>query len=417
MNGQACYSIRLACGLLHGEKLMQKYKLPKGFLASGIHCGLKKKRKDLSLFYSEKPCRAAALFTKNIVKAAPVVLAREQLKKNGYIRAVVVNSGSANCMTGARGISDAGKMARSVAKVIKVPEDEVLVSSTGIIGEFLTMEPIMKGIPALVKGLSVYGLTNAADGIMTTDRFRKIASRTFTVGGKKLKITGVAKGAGMVKPGMATMLCYLMTDANISKRGIKKALALSVDTSFNAITVDGDMSTNDTVILLANGEAGNRLIRGKGRDYERFQENLSAVTGDLARMIVRDGEGASKVIEVCVKGARRKSDAKKIAEAVADSLLVKCAVLGGDPNWGRIASSAGASGVSFDPARMEITLDGVTFFKNGKTAAHVNRKATFVFKGKNVRIEVNLHSGRAEAVFLSCDISKKYITLNSYYTT
>lgn len=396
---------------------MQKYKLPKGFLASGVHCGLKKKRKDLSLFYSKKPCTAAVLFTKNMVKAAPVVLAQEQLKKGGYIHAVVVNSGNANCMTGARGMSDARKMVRFVAKAIKVQEDEVLVSSTGIIGEFLSMEPVVKGVPALVEGLSVHGLANAADGIMTTDRFRKIASRMFTIGGKKVRITGVAKGAGMVKPGMATMLCYLMTDANISKKGIKKALDCSVDTSFNAITVDGDMSTNDTVMLLANGEAGNRLIRSKGRDYEHFQENLGAVADDLARMVVRDGEGASKVIEVRVKGARRKSDARKIAETVADSLLVKCAVLGGDPNWGRVASSAGASGVSFDPAKMEITLDGVTFFKNGKAVTHINRKATFVFKGKNVRIEVDLHSGRAEAGFLSCDISKKYITLNSYYTT
>ncbi|RKY42431.1 MAG: ornithine acetyltransferase [Candidatus Makaraimicrobium thalassicum] len=396
---------------------MKEHILPKGFLASGIHCGIKKKRKDLSLFYSEKACKVAALFTRNTVKAAPVLLAREQLKKGGYVRAVVVNSGNANCMTGRGGMRDAKRMARGVAKLLCIPHREALVSSTGIIGKPMVMKPIMDGMAVLVAGLSTRGLIDAAEGIMTTDRFTKIVCRTFTVGGKKIIMTGIAKGAGMVKPDMATVLCYILTDASISQEAIKRALSSSIDVSLNAITVDGDMSTNDTMMLLANGEAGNRLIREKGKDFELFRKNLEIVSRDLAGMIVRDGEGASKVIKVRVKGARTGSDAKKVAGTVANSLLVKCAVLGGDPNWGRIASSAGASGVVFDPGKMQIILDGITFFKRGRAVSSVTRKTASVFKGRDVRIEVDLHSGKGEASVLSCDISKKYITLNSHYTT
>ena len=397
--------------------IMKKHKLPKGFLVNGLHCGLKKKRKDLSLFYSENPCSTAALFTRNSAKAAPVILAQEQLKKNSRIRAVVVNSGNANCMTGTRGISDARKMVRRVAELLGVAEKEVLVSSTGIIGEFMPMKTVLGGMSELVRGLSDDALNDAADGIMTTDSFRKISSRTFVAGGKKIRITGVAKGAGMVKPDMATMLGYILTDANISGRAIQKALKYSNAGSFNAITVDGDMSTNDTVMLLANGAAGNSVIRSGGRDYRVFQETLCDVSRELAQMIVRDGEGASKFMEVHVKGARCQADAKKMAESIANSLLVKCMVLGGDPNWGRIASSAGASGVRFDVRKMEIILDGVTFFKGGKVTRTLDRKTTSVFKKDDVNIVVNLHSGRKQAVMYSCDISKKYITLNSYYTT
>ena len=396
---------------------MRKHRLPKGFLASGIHCGVKKKRKDLSLLYSKTPCRAAALFTRNMVKAAPVVLAEELIRKNGHVNGVVINSGNANCMAGKRGMNDARKTASHLAKLLGVSKDAILVSSTGIIGRFMSMKPIISGMFKLVAGLSADGLIDAAEGIMTTDRFHKIASRVFTAGDRKITITGIAKGAGMVKPDMATMLCYILTDADISKKAMKKVLSAVTETSFNAITVDGDMSTNDTVMLLANGEADNKLIKEKGKDFKLFQKNLSEVSGDLARMIVRDGEGASKFIEVRVKGAAAVSNAKKMAGAIANSLLVKCAVLGGDPNWGRVASSAGASGVAFDPDKMEVILDGVTFYRNGKFVSAKNRKTGSVFKGKDTRIEVDLHSGEAEAVVFSCDISKRYITLNAHYTT
>ncbi len=403
--------------LTTGSILMKTYRLPKGFLANGIHCGLKNKRKDLSLLYSEIPCKVAAIFTKNLVKAAPVVVAMEQLRKSRHFRAILVNSGNANCMTGERGIRDARKMARGLNQVLDVPEETVLVSSTGVIGEFMPMEPMINGMPRLAAGLSPNGVIAAAEGIMTTDRFHKVASRVFTVGGKIITMTGIAKGAGMIDPNMATMLCFVLTDANISQKALKRSLSASADVTFNAITVDGDMSTNDTAMVMANGEAGNRLIKDSGRDFALFQKNLNEITGELARMIVRDGEGANKFVEVRVKGGKNEADAKKAAKAVANSLLVKCAVHGGDPNWGRVASSIGASGIKFDPAKLEIVLDGVTFFKNGRTILHGKSQVISVFKGEDVSIEVNLHSGRAEAVVCTCDISKKYITINSYYTT
>ena len=398
-------------------KEVKKYFMPKGFLASGVHCGAKQKRKDLSLLYSEKPAKVAALFTKNTVKAAPVLLALKELEKTDTIKAVVANSGNANCMTGKRGLKDARDTASAVAKALGIKQHEVVVSSTGIIGQYMNMKPIFKGVKSLVRHLSEKGLADAADGIMTTDSFHKIASRKFKIGTKTVSVAGIAKGAGMIKPEMATMLGYVITDANISVKALKKALGEANNSSFNAITVDGDMSTNDTVLLMANGEADNSLIKDEGRDYRVFLKNLDMVTKELASMIVKDGEGAHKFIEVRVQGAKNSKDAKKVAEAIADSLLVKCAVSGGDPNWGRIASSAGSSGVQFDPEKMDITLDGVTYLKAGEARSRVNRKATSVFKGKSVLIEVNLHMGKSKANFYSCDISKKYITLNSYYTT
>ncbi|MGB2630841.1 MAG: bifunctional glutamate N-acetyltransferase/amino-acid acetyltransferase ArgJ [Candidatus Omnitrophota bacterium] len=396
---------------------MKKHILPKGFLAGGIHCGLKRKRKDLSLFYSGSPCKAAAVFTTNLAMAAPVILGREKIEKDSHAQAVIVNSGNANCMTGKRGIADAKKMAKATARQLDIPENMVLVSSTGGIGKFLSMGPILKGLPRLVSGLSQDGIADAAEGIMTTDRFPKIASRTFKVKGKKVTVTGVAKGAGMINPNMATMLSYVLTDINITSGALNLALRESCDVSFNAITVDGEMSTNDTVMLLANGEAGNTIVTEADAAFKRFRKNLDIVTKELAGMIVRDGEGASKFIEVHVKGARSKADAKIAAGSIANSILVKCAVQGGDPNWGRVASSVGASGAVFDPGKLEIILDGVAFFKRGRNASPGKRKKAEVFKKKDVKIEVNLHSGRSETVMYTCDISKKYITLNSYYTT
>lgn len=394
-----------------------KWHVPKGFLFSGMHCGVKRKRKDLSLFYSNSKCRVAALFTRNTVKAAPVVVDMEHLARRGHIRAVIVNSGNANCMTGKRGLSDARKMVKTMAKVLGLKPEELLVSSTGIIGQYMDMKPILAGMRPLAQGLSSGALADAADGIMTTDLFRKISSRVFSIGGKRVVITGVAKGAGMIKPDMATMLGYIMTDANISKKALDRTLKGASDCSFNAITVDGDMSTNDTVMLMANGEAGNRLIGSAGRDFDIFLKNLKAVSRELSGMIVKDGEGASKFIEVRIKGAGDDRQAKKVACAVADSLLVKCAVAGGDPNWGRVVSSAGSSGVKFDPEKMDIKMDGVFFLKRGKACSGTKRKDTPVFKGREVLIEVNLNAGKGKAVFYSCDITKKYLALNSFYTT
>ncbi|MBU1784845.1 MAG: bifunctional glutamate N-acetyltransferase/amino-acid acetyltransferase ArgJ, partial [Candidatus Omnitrophica bacterium] len=390
-------------------------KLPKGFLANGIHCGLKKKRKDLSLFYSEKKCKCAALFTTNVVKAAPLILSEQVLKANDKnIRAIIVNSGNANCMTGKRGIRDAAKMVKSAALALSIPEDSVVVSSTGVIGKPMNMEPVVSGMTELVRGLSPNGLIPAAEGILTTDRFYKISTRVFPAGDKKVTMVGVAKGAGMIEPNMATMLCYIMTDAAISARALKKALQLANKDSFNSITVDGDMSTNDTVMVLANGEAGNQTINGAGKNYKAFQRNLEEVMLDLAKMIVRDGEGASKLVQVSIRGAKTALDARKAARSIADSLLTKCAISGGDPNWGRVASSVGSSGIKFDPDKIDVILDGVVFFSRGRAACPAAGKLKKVFKGKNVSIEVYLHRGDAEAVMYTCDISKKYITINSF---
>ncbi|HPN72813.1 MAG TPA: bifunctional glutamate N-acetyltransferase/amino-acid acetyltransferase ArgJ [Candidatus Omnitrophota bacterium] len=391
--------------------------LPAGFLAAGIHCGAKRKRKDLSLIYSEKPCTASALFTRNTVKAAPVIRGIAQIKRKASLRAVLVNSGNANCMTGERGLKDCEKMADSLAHELGLKAGEVFVSSTGIIGQYMNMKPILKGLKPLVESLSRSGVEDAADGIITTDGFRKISSRKFMIKGRQVTITGIAKGAGMIKPEMATMLAYIMTDAVIDKRTLDKTLSLATDISFNAITVDGDMSTNDTVLVMANGMAGNERISGAGVSAEVFRKNLAAVMEDLSGMIVRDGEGASKFIKVNITGARTHKDAKKVAESVADSLLVKCAIAGGDPNWGRIASSAGASGVKFDPGKMTIKLDNEVFFRKGKPVPGAKRINSPVFKGRDVKVEVDLAEGPGKAVFYSCDITTKYITLNSFYTT
>jgi len=395
---------------------MKQHKLPKGFLVSGVYSGVKRKRKDLALFYSEVPCKTAAIFTKNKVKAAPLVLAERQLKKNGLISAVIVNSGNANCMTGARGVRDAERMATGTAKALGCSKDAVLVSSTGIIGEFMPIEKICSKVGKLVKKLSKKSLGAAAEGIMTTDRFKKVMTREFIAGGKKITITGVAKGAGMIEPDMTTMLCYILTDADISKSALKKALSSAAMSSFNAITVDGDMSTNDTVMLLANAEAGNKAIKDNGADFEAFQKNLNEVSKELAKMVVRDGEGATKFIEVKVRGAKSLKDAHKAANAIARSMLVKCAVLGEDPNWGRVASSVGSSGVLFNPDKLGIILDGVTFVKNG-VFRPTKKKIDSVFKKSDVLIEVNLASGKKSASVFTCDLSKKYIDLNAHYTT
>ena len=399
------------------KELTQDIALPKGFLAGGIHCGAKRKRKDLTLLYSEENCACAALFTKNTVKAAPVIRGIAQINSRGAIRAVVVNSGNANCMTGKRGLRDAEKMADVMAGILGTKSSEIFVSSTGIIGQHMNMKPILKGMKTLAGEISRDGIKSAADGIMTTDGSRKMSSRKFRISGRDVVITGIAKGAGMIKPEMATMLSYIMTDVSIDRKALKTALALATDVSFNAITVDGDMSTNDTVIVLANGKAGNKKIALNTAEMRTFSENLKAVMTDLSFMIVRDGEGASKFIEVRVTGARNDKEAKKAAGSIADSLLVKCAVSGSDPNWGRIASSAGASGVKFDPEKITIKLDGAVFFRKGKLSKGTRRTNTDVFKGKNVKIEMDLASGKGKAVFYSCDITTRYIDLNSFYTT
>ncbi|MBL7155961.1 MAG: bifunctional glutamate N-acetyltransferase/amino-acid acetyltransferase ArgJ [Candidatus Omnitrophica bacterium] len=395
-----------------------KYILPKGFLASGTHCGIKRFKKDLALIYSKVGCKAAGVFTKNKVKAAPLVVSKTILKKGAPIRAIFINSGNANCCTGWYGTRDAKRMIEAVARNMKLKFNNVLVSSTGVIGKRLPIDLIEDKVPKLVKLLSEKGIISAAKAIMTTDKKMKISVEKIKVGKKDVIISGMAKGAGMIHPNMATMLSFIMTDAKIDKDALKTALRESCDRSFNSITIDGDMSTNDTVLLLANGLANNSTIKRKTKEYRVFLKALKKVAFKLAKDIVEDGEGATKFVSVYVENARTAKDAYKVARAIANSCLVKTSIHGGDPNWGRVASSVGASGVEgIKPNKIEIYLDGVCAFKGGKFTIPSREKLHKIYKRKNVEICVNLNLGKKNAVIWTCDLSKRYVEINSHYMT
>ncbi len=394
----------------------KNYKVP-GFLVSGIRCGVKKKEgaKDLAVIYSEVPASAAAMFTKNKVKAAPVLLDIERVK-SGKGRAVVINSGNANACTGDDGLKKAREMSRGVAKALKVKEEMVYVSSTGVIGEPLPVDKIINAIPELVKGIKEDGWKDAEAAIMTTDAFPKMVGVRTDIGGKNVTIMGIAKGAGMIHPNMATMLSYIATDCAISSGLLDKSLRKAVDVSFNSITVDGDTSTNDTVLVLANGVAGNRPLTSRSREMEKFQGALNYVTKELAKMIVRDGEGATKLIEINVKGASGKSDAKKAANAIGRSNLVKTAFFGNDPNWGRIAAAAGYSGARVIPEKMDIYFNDVQVVKNGLCVGEDwEVKARNAMKGGEVKVTVDLNIGNGDATVWASDLTYDYVKINASY--
>jgi len=395
-----------------------KYVLPKGFLASGTHCGIKRFKKDLALIYSKAGCKAVGVFTKNKVKAAPLVVSKEILSKGEPIRALIVNSGNANCCTGWYGARDAKRMINAVCANIKLKFNNVLVSSTGIIGKRLPIELIEEGIPKLAKNLSKKGLKSAAAAIMTTDKKIKVAVQKFNIGTKEITISGMAKGAGMIHPNMATMLSFIVTDAKIDKDALKFALKDACDKSFNSISIDGDMSTNDTVLLMANGLANNTNIKRKTKEYKGFLKVLKSITQKLARDIVEDGEGATKFVTVYAENAKKTTDAQKVARAIANSCLVKTSIHGENPNWGRIAASIGASGVEgIKPKKLEIYLDGVCVLKGGKFTMPSGKKFHKIYKRKNVEIAVNLNLGKKDAVIRTCDLSKRYVEINSHYMT
>ncbi|MDO8446295.1 MAG: bifunctional glutamate N-acetyltransferase/amino-acid acetyltransferase ArgJ [Deltaproteobacteria bacterium] len=392
------------------------YKVP-GFLVSGTRCGIKKKEgaKDLAVIYSEVPASVAAVFTKNAVKAAPVLLDMERVK-SGKGRAVVINSGNANACTGDDGLKKARAMSRGVAKALKVKEEMVYVSSTGVIGEPLPVDKIINAIPELVKNMREDGWKDVEAAIMTTDAFPKMVGVRTDIGGKDITIMGIAKGAGMIHPNMATMLCYIATDCFISPILLDKALRKAVDASFNSITVDGDTSTNDTVLALANGVAGNKPLTSRSMDMGKFQDAFNYVTKELAKMIVRDGEGATKVIEINVKGAAGKSDAKKAANAIGRSNLVKTAFFGNDPNWGRIAAAAGYSGARVIPERMDIYFNDLQVVKNGLcVGGDWEVKARNAMKGVEVKVTVDLNMGKGDATVWASDLTYEYVKINASY--
>jgi len=376
-------------------KLIKKAILPKGYQANGVACGLKKSKKaDLALIYSEFPAVASAKFTTNSIIAAPLVVCKKHLKSAKRFQAVLANSGNANCFTGKSGIKDASETASFAAKELGIAKHSVLVNSTGIIGKRLDIEKIKQALPGLVCGLSAAGIHLAKKAIMTTDTFAKEISVSLKIGTKTVEICGIAKGAGMIAPNMATMLCFIMTDAAITQSALDKALKAAVDKSFNCISVDGCMSTNDTVLVLANAAAGNKVISG-GDALRKFSLALELICLDLAKMVVADAEGATKFIQIDVTQAKNIPEAKKIALAIANSALFKTAVYGQNPNFGRVAAAVGASGFKIKEEQLKIKLGSL--------------------KGKQVKLEVSLFRGKARCTVYTSDLTPGYVKINAAY--
>jgi glutamate N-acetyltransferase/amino-acid N-acetyltransferase len=394
-------------------------KVPKGFQVAGVHCGIKRNpnKEDVALVVSDRPCAAAGVYTQNLVFAAPVKLNRSRTPSE-RIRLLVINSGNANACTGERGDRDALEMARLAAAAAGVQPEDALVLSTGIIGEFLPLDKIGAGIQAAAAklGTSEEVLVSAARGMLTTDTRHKLSGRTLRVGGRQVQITGMAKGAAMIGPNMATMLCVLMTDALLTPGDAQRLLFTCVNDSFNCISVEGHMSTNDTVLLMANGAAGGSPLTGA--DLNTFQQGLHEVCVDLAQAIPQDGEGVSHVITVDVTGCATRDDAHKIAKNVANSPLVKTAIAGADPNWGRIVSAAGYAGVSFNPAGVSLKVNGNVLYENGAPvrfdAAAVSQS---IRSQRDTSIELSFREGPGAVRFWTTDLTIEYVKLNADYHT
>lgn len=387
-----------------------------GFKAAGISCGIKKTgAKDLAMILSATPAYCAGMFTRNRVKAAPVLIAMERVK-SGRSRGILVNSGNANACTGKAGFKAALDTASFFEKKLGLKKGELLIASTGVIGVPLPADKIQGGADALIRGLSPQGLGLAAEAIMTTDAFPKSAAMKADIGGKTITVAGIAKGAGMICPDMATMLAFFMTDANIKGPALKAALRESVEKTFNSIMVDNDTSTNDTVLALANGFCKGPEIKKNGPHYRAFTGLLTDAAKRLAHMVVEDGEGATRFIEIEVSGAASDKEAKAAARAVGQSMLVKCAFFGGDPNWGRILCAIGNSGVRLREDKADIFLNNVRVVRNGLDTGR-EKQAAKALKARNVRVEVGLGSGSGKALLWTTDLSYEYVKINSAYRT
>ena len=390
---------------------------PAGFLAGATYAGIKTRGEDLldlGILYSESPCVAAGVFTANKVRAAPVLLCQERIA-NRSARAVVVNSGCANACTGEQGLADSLEMAALAAGKLGLSPEEALVASTGVIGIPLPMERIRRGVGHV--NLSRDGGHKLTRAMMTTDSFPKEMALSIRLGDRKATIGGVAKGAGMIYPDMATLLCFLSTDAALEAHFAEASLRRAVDDSFNMIAVDGDTSTNDTVLLLANGLAGNKPLKAGTSDGEIFQAALRKVCIYLARCIARDGEGATRLIEVVVDGAATEADARLAARTVVSSSLVKAAVHGADPNWGRIVAAVGRSGAEVDQSRIDLYMGKLCLLKSGSPVTFDNEEARRMLGRDEVRIIVRLRLGSSRAVAWGCDLSEQYVAINSGYAT
>ncbi|MGB9802244.1 bifunctional glutamate N-acetyltransferase/amino-acid acetyltransferase ArgJ [Desulfofundulus sp.] len=390
---------------------------PQGFLAAGVAAGVKYKgKRDIALIFSGVPARAAGVFTTNLVKGAPVLVTMERIA-SGSARAVVVNSGNANTCNGEQGIRDALAMTRETARVLNIPEEDVLVASTGVIGQPMPMDRILPGIAAAARELSPRGGSDAAEAIMTTDTEPKETAVSLTLSGHTVTVGGMAKGSGMIHPNMATMLCFITTDAAVSAPCLQEMLRYAVDRSFNMISVDGDTSTNDMVLALANGLAGNPEITAENEDYRLLRDALTEVCTRLARAVARDGEGATKLLEVKVTNAASERDARLAARAVVASNLVKTAIYGQDANWGRIICAAGYSGAHFDPDRVDIYLGDIMVARDGVALPFDEEAASSVLAGREVRVLVDLKAGEYEATAWGCDLTCEYVNINASYRT
>ena len=393
----------------------------KGFTANGIHCGIRHNRtkRDLALIYSEVPATAAATYTTNLVKGAPLLVTKKHLE-NGVAQAVICNSGNANTCN-ANGVEIAESMCALVSEYLPVKAEDVVVASTGVIGQPLNIEPIKKGLPDLVKGLSASSGLNAAEAIMTTDLAVKEVAVEFSVGGKTCRIGGIAKGSGMIHPNMATMLVFITTDVKISKEMLSKALRSDIKETFNMISIDGDTSTNDMVTVLANGMAGNEEIIADGEDFTAFMQALNTVNVTLCRMIAGDGEGASKLLECSVSGGKTLEDAKKVAKSVICSSLLKAAMFGADANWGRVLCAIGYSGADVDVQKVDVSFKSnkgtVSVCKNGSGVEFSEEKAKEILLEKEIIIDVNLNDGEYSSKAWGCDLTYDYVKINGDYRT
>ncbi|MBQ2010998.1 MAG: bifunctional glutamate N-acetyltransferase/amino-acid acetyltransferase ArgJ [Selenomonadaceae bacterium] len=390
---------------------------PKGFKAAGVKAGIKKSGNlDLALIYTEKEAAVAGVFTKNAVAAAPVIVSREVVK-GGKAHAIVANAGCANACTGETGLANARKMAALAAAEVGCAPDEVLVGSTGIIGVNLPMDKLEAGIKAAAAELSEDGSKNAGNAIITTDTYSKACSCEVEIGGQAVRFGAIAKGSGMIQPNMATMLCYITTDANISSQLMQKALSEIVEVSFNMISVDGDMSTNDTVLVLANGASGAAEITDGSPEYDKFYATLKEICQELSKRIAADGEGATKFLTINVSGTKTFEDAKTVAMSIAKSPLVKTAFFGEDPNWGRVICAVGYAGIPMVPEKTVIKFGGVPVYANGLGAEFNEDDIHKVMAEHDIVIDVEMGMGDAKATVWSCDFSYEYVKINGEYHT
>ena len=406
---------------------------PEGYMASGVAAGVKKKGLDIAVLFSTQPAVAAGVFTQNLVQAAPVGLSRDNLKlAHGRARAILINSGCANACTGAQGKKDALLSVRKLASLLKIEPEQTLVASTGVIGAYLPMPKMLDGIAAAVSALNPEGGHNAALAIMTTDTKEKIVAFEGEIGGKTVRIGGMAKGSGMIHPNMATMIGVITTDVKISHGELRRVLRRVTERTFNCLTVDGDTSTNDTVFVMANGASG--AAANDSRSLAAFEKGLTLVCEELAKCIARDGEGATKFVEITVKGADSFKSARKAAKAIAHSPLVKTALFGQELNWGRILCAAGYSGVAFDPDKVILRINGIPIFSKGKpvsstraeapcrgapacapSVSSTRAEAEKAIKKRDIVIEVELAQGKEHATVWTCDFSHEYVNINAGY--